>query len=85
MPEVSPRIDRQSWLAGFVAGEARQPASLGWKAQDIYSWHSGWVEGDAKRQGREYSLGAITPADVAEYKAGKRNPTPIRPPLLPKE
>ena len=53
--------DRQSWLAGFVAGEAGKPASLRRAEQDVYSWHSGWAEGDAKRQGREYSLGALTP------------------------
>ena len=78
---MSPRIDRQVWLAGFVAGEAGKS----WRPpQDVYSWHSGWVEGDAKRQGREYSLCALTPADVAEYKAGKRAPTLLRPPLSSK-
>ena len=68
---MKPTIDRQSWLAGFVAGEAGKPAYLCRAPQDVYSWHSGWVEGDAKRQGHEYSLGALTPADVAEYKAAR--------------
>jgi hypothetical protein len=63
------RIDRLAWLAGFVAGEAGKPASLRLANQDAYSWFSGWTEGDAKRQGYEYSLGALTQANIDEYKA----------------
>jgi hypothetical protein len=69
LPDKSPRIDRQSWLAGFVAGEAGKPAYLCQASQDVYSWRSGWVEGAAKRRGHEYSLGTLTQADIDEYKA----------------
>ena len=69
MPDKSHKIDRQSWLAGFVAGEAGKPAYLGWAERNVCSWHSGWGEGDAKRQGYEHSLGTLTPADIDEYKA----------------
>jgi len=52
-----------------VAGEAGQSEFECLASDDAYSWHSGWIEGDAKRQGHEYSLGTLTPADVDEYKA----------------
>ena len=67
--DMTPRIDRMAWLAGFVAGEAGQPSHHGLAEQDSYSWHAGWIEGNAKRQGYEYSLGTLTPADVNEYKS----------------
>ena len=66
---MKPTIDRQSWLTGFVAGEAGKPAYGCIADQEAHSWHAGWVEDDAKRQGSEYSLGTLTPADVDEYKA----------------
>lgn len=55
---IGPRIDPDAWRAGFVAGETGRamtpcPASL-----DAFSYFSGWIEGDAKRQGYEYSTGA---------------------------
>ena len=76
LPDTSPRIDRQSRLAGFVAGEGGKPSYLCWAEHDVCSWRSGWVEGDAKRQGHKYSLGTLTQADVDEYKASKLNPPP---------
>jgi hypothetical protein len=65
------KIDRQSWLAGFVAGEAGRPAYGCLADHDTYPWHSGWVEGDAKRQGREYSFRTLNPADLDKYKTAR--------------
>lgn len=55
---IGPRIDSDAWRAGFEAGETGRaitpcPASL-----DAFSYLSGWIEGDAKRQGYDYSTGA---------------------------
>ncbi len=55
---IGPRIDSDAWRAGFEAGETGRamtpcPASL-----DAFSYLSGWIEGDAKRQGYDYSMGA---------------------------
>lgn len=55
---IGPQIDSDAWRAGFEAGEAGRamtpcPASL-----DAFSYFSGWIEGDAKRQGYDYSAGA---------------------------
>jgi ribosome modulation factor len=64
---MKPEINREAWIAGFHAGETGRPSRtcpypairfLAW------SWHSGYIEGDAKRQGFEYSLGTLTPADL---------------------
>jgi hypothetical protein len=45
--------DPQAWEAGFKAGEqgipGRSPYPVG--SREDWSWHSGHVEGDAKRQG----------------------------------
>ncbi len=43
-------IDPASWDAGFKAGEQGKVAIAPAK-YDSYSWHSGYIEGDAKRQG----------------------------------
>jgi hypothetical protein len=51
-------IDPKAWDEGFTAGEERKsicpypPTS-----REAYSWHSGQIEGDAKRQGFSYSRG----------------------------
>ncbi|MBR8047117.1 MULTISPECIES: hypothetical protein [Burkholderia] len=55
---VAVRIDPKAWHAGFDAGEVGHamtpcPANL-----DAFSYFSGWIEGDAERQGYEYSAGA---------------------------
>jgi hypothetical protein len=62
------RIDSKAWDEGFKAGETIRswpgesrcavhcpypPASI-----EALSWHSGFIEGDAKRQGYSYSRGA---------------------------
>ena len=55
--------DPKAWDEGFKAGEssARLPARCPYPAGTTaaWSWHSGYVEGDAKRQGYSYSRGAL--------------------------
>ncbi|WP_152754257.1 hypothetical protein [Burkholderia cepacia] len=56
--KIGARIDPNAWHAGFDAGEAGRamtpcPANL-----DAFSYFSGWIEGDAKRLGYNYSAGA---------------------------
>lgn len=56
--KVGVQIDPAAWRAGFEAGENGRamtpcPAKL-----DSFSYFSGWIEGDAKRQGYDYSAGA---------------------------
>ena len=56
--------DPKAWEEGFSAGESgvrnllRCPYSAG--TTQAWSWHSGHVEGDAKRQGYSYSRGALS-------------------------
>ena len=56
--------DPQAWEEGFSAGEntARCPLRCPYPAgtTQAWSWHSGYVEGDAKRQGYSYSRGALS-------------------------
>jgi ribosome modulation factor len=64
-------IDSQAWQEGFTAGEAGRLASnrcpYAAATTEAWSWHSGWIEGDAKRQGFSYSRGRAveTAAEVA--------------------
>ena len=57
--------DPIAWEEGFAAGESgtktalRCPYSAGTTA--AWSWHSGYIEGDAKRQGYSYSRGTLPP------------------------
>ncbi|MHA6848603.1 hypothetical protein [Ralstonia syzygii] len=56
--KIRVRIDPKAWRAGFDAGEAGRamtpcPADL-----DSLSYFSGWIEGDAKRQGYAVSARA---------------------------
>ena len=57
--------DPIAWEEGFAAGERRTrtvlrcPYSPGTTA--AWSWHSGYIEGDAKRQGYSYSRGTLPP------------------------
>ena len=56
--------DPKAWEEGFRAGEsaARIPFRCPYPAGTIaaWSWHSGYVEDDAKRQGYSYSRGALS-------------------------
>ena len=55
-------IDSQAWQEGFTAGEAGRLASrcpYTAATTEAWSWHSGWIEGDAKRQGYSFSRGAM--------------------------
>ena len=56
--------DPKAWEEGFSAGEntARIPLRCPYPAgtTQAWSWHSGYVEGDAKRQGYSYSRGALS-------------------------
>jgi hypothetical protein len=50
----------EAWDEGFKAGEdqkRRCPYPAG--STEAWSWHSGQVEGDAKRQGFSYSRGTL--------------------------
>jgi len=55
------RQDPKAWEKGFKAGEStvRAPVRCPYSAgtTQAWSWHSGYVEGDAKRQGYSYSRG----------------------------
>jgi hypothetical protein len=57
--------DPVAWEEGFVAGESgtktalRCPYAAGTTA--AWSWHSGYIEGNAKRQGYSYSRGTLPP------------------------
>ena len=56
--------DPKAWEEGFCAGESklRIPLRCPYPAgsTQAWSWHSGHVEGDAKRQGYGYSRGALS-------------------------
>ena len=56
--------DPKAWEEGFSAGESgvRNPLGCPYPAgtTQAWSWHSGHVEGDAKRQGCSYSRGALS-------------------------
>ena len=45
--------DPKAWCEGFKAGEVGKPRQCPYPAgsREAWSWHSGQVEGDAKRQG----------------------------------
>ena len=56
--------DPKAWEEGFSAGESgvRIPLRCPYPARttQAWSWHSGYVEGDAKRQGYSYSRGSLS-------------------------
>ena len=56
--------DPKAWEEGFSAGESgvRNPLRCPYPAvtTQAWSWHSGYVEGGAKRQGYSYSRGALS-------------------------
>lgn len=55
------KIDPKAWDEGFAAGEKRNsgcPYPVG--SREAWSWYSGKIEGDAKRQGFSYSRGSET-------------------------
>ena len=56
--------DPKAWEEGFSAGEntARIPLRCPYPAgtAQAWSWQSGYVEGDAKRQGYSYSRGSLS-------------------------
>jgi hypothetical protein len=56
--------DSKAWEDGFSTGERRVriPLRCPYPAgtTQAWSWHSGHVEGDAKRQGYSYSRGALS-------------------------
>jgi hypothetical protein len=56
--------DPKAWEEGFIAGEStvRIPVRCQYPAgtTQAWSWHSGHVEGDAKRHGYSYSRGALS-------------------------
>ncbi|VVE37225.1 hypothetical protein PNO31109_03962 [Pandoraea nosoerga] len=51
------RIDPDAWRVGFEAGETGRPMTPCPASLDALSYFSGWIEGEAKRQGYEYSAG----------------------------
>jgi hypothetical protein len=60
IPETRSRItiDPKAWDEGFKAGEERKskcPYPAG--SREAWSWYSGQIEGDAKRQGFSHSPG----------------------------
>jgi hypothetical protein len=56
--------DPKAWEEGFEAGESkvRIPTRCPYPAgtTQAWSWHSGYIEGDAKRQGYSYSRGTLS-------------------------
>ena len=56
------RMNSKAWQEGFETGEAgRLVSRCPYRAAttEAWSWHSGWIEGDAKRQGFSYSRGTL--------------------------
>lgn len=51
------RIDPSAWQAEYDAGKAVRPMTPCPQNLDPLSYFSGWIEGDAKRQRFEHSLG----------------------------
>jgi len=55
--------DPKAWEEGFEAGErkVRTPVRCPYSAgtTQAWSWHSGYIEGDAKRQGYGHSGGRL--------------------------
>jgi hypothetical protein len=75
---MNPRVlehDPVAWEEGFTAGESgtatalRCPCPAGTTA--AWSWHSGYIEGDAKRQGYRCRRGALPPRPTDECPDGK--------------
>ena len=62
--QIALKHDPKAWEEGFSAGESRVriPLRCPYPAgtTQAWSWHSGHVEGDAKRQGYSYSRGALS-------------------------
>ncbi len=56
--KIGVRIDPKAWRAGFDAGEAGRAMTPCPACLDPLSYFSGWIEGDAKRQGYVCSAGA---------------------------
>lgn len=54
---VNVRIAPSAWQAGFDAGKAGRPMTPCPHKFDPFSYFSGWIEGEAKRRGFEYSRG----------------------------
>lgn len=52
------QIDSDAWRAGFEAGETGRAMTPCSANLDAFSYFSGWIEGDAKRQGYRYSARA---------------------------
>jgi hypothetical protein len=52
-------MNSKAWDEGFKAGETSPIARCPYPPTSIeaWSWYSGWIEGDAKRQGYSYSGG----------------------------
>ena len=64
----------KAWEEGFQAGETHKlkcPYPAG--TTEAWSWQSGHVEGDAKRQGYSYSRGTLEPKDEADREALREN------------
>jgi ribosome modulation factor len=58
-------MDLKAWEEGFKAGEAgRLMSRCPYLAAttEAWSYHGGWIEGDAKRQGYSYSRGTLPAA-----------------------
>jgi hypothetical protein len=64
LKQIVLKHDPKAWEEGFSAGESRVriPPRCPYPAgtTQAWSWHSGHVEGDAKRQGYSYSRGALS-------------------------
>ncbi|HLK64472.1 MAG TPA: hypothetical protein VKU19_13595 [Bryobacteraceae bacterium] len=68
---VNLTMDAEAWRGGFTAGDTGRlmhkcPYRAG--TTEAWSWCSGWIEGDAKRQGFSYSRGTL-PAAAGDYRA----------------
>ncbi len=64
MPDwvTNPSIDKAVWQEGFQAGESgKRKCPYPAASAKAYSWHSGFIEGQAKREGYSYSKGKKNP------------------------
>jgi len=60
-------IEPTEWCQGFEDGQHGRPGKVG----GTFSYFSGYVEGNAKFQGFQYSVGTLTnpPGEMAEHSA----------------
>jgi len=70
------RHDSKAWDKGFKAGETSPIAHCPYYPLSLqaWSWHSGFIEGDAKRRGYSYSRGALFGGTCTNHAPNPKGP-----------